>query len=66
MKEIAALNFLCAVIGMKWGLDYGVSQARQLVFGLGCLIFGPIGLLIIYISLLYKAVREGKAGSRIL
>lgn len=64
--QIAAYNVLCAIIAAKWGMDYGVSQFRQLVFGFGGLLFGPLVLLLLYVSMLNKAKKEGKASARLI
>ena len=53
------LALTCAIISAKWAMELGFSQARQLIWGLGGLILGPLILLVLYIRLLYKV--EGPA-----
>jgi hypothetical protein len=41
-------------------MDLGYSQSRQLLFGIGGMIFGPLMLLVLYVRLIYLAKAEGK------
>jgi len=45
-------------------MDLGYSQFRQIIFGIGGLIFGPLMLLILYVRLLYQAKAEGKPAAK--
>jgi len=45
-------------------MDLGYSQSRQVLFGIGGLMFGPLALLILYILLFYQAKAEGKATAK--
>lgn len=59
MKEaIVASNVSCAIICAKWALDLNYTQPRQILFGIGGLILGPIMLLILYVFLINKKVRK--------
>ena len=61
-KESKAMNYtvyvgsvvLAAVVSAKWAMELGHSQARQFIWGLGGLLFGPLIPLILYIRLLRK------------
>jgi len=64
--EYGALSFTCGVISARWALDLGYSQTRQLIFGLGGLIFGPLMLLVLYVRLLRQAKAEGKPAAKIV
>jgi hypothetical protein len=56
MKEaIVTSNVSCAINCAKWALDLNYSQPRQILFGIGGLILGPIMLLILYVFLINKA-----------
>ena len=46
--------FICAVISAKWAMELGLSQGRQILWGIGGLIFGPLMLLNAYIYLVRK------------
>ena len=59
MKELAVLNILCAIIAAKWSADAGMSQFRQLLFGVGAIFFGPLILLVLYVRGLYQAKKTG-------
>jgi hypothetical protein len=61
MKEsIVVYNLSCAIICAKWALDLNYSQPRQILFGIGGLILGPIMLLILYVILVNKkAIHKG-------
>jgi hypothetical protein len=65
-KTIAYSSFAiaCAIISAKWAMDLGYSQFRQIIFGIGGLIFGPLMLLILYVRLLYQAKAEGKPAAK--
>jgi len=65
-KTIAYSSFaiVCAIISAKWAMDLGYSQFRQIIFGIGGLIFGPLMLLILYVRLLYQAKTEGKPAAK--
>jgi hypothetical protein len=59
MKEtIVASNVSCAIISAKWALDLNCSQPRQILFGIGGLILGPIMLLILYVFLINQKVSK--------
>ncbi len=62
--QYSTFVFACAVISAKWAMDLGYSQSRQILFGIGGLISGPLMLLILYILLLYQAKAEGKPGAK--
>lgn len=65
-KVFATLNFLCAIISAKWYMELGHSQLRQLIAGLGGLVFGPLMPLLIYVHLLYKAKKEKQPSAKIV
>jgi hypothetical protein len=56
--------FACGVISARWAMDLGYSQIRQILFGIGAVIFGPLMLLILYVQLLYQAKTEGKSTAK--
>jgi hypothetical protein len=59
MKEaIVASNVSCAIISAKWALDLNYSQPRQILFGIGGLILGPVMLLILYVFLINQKVSQ--------
>lgn len=45
-------------------MDLGYSQSRQILFGIGGLLFGPLMLLILYVRLLYQAQADGKPAAK--
>jgi hypothetical protein len=53
--EIGGGLLLCGTISAKWAMELGFSQTRQIIFGMGGLLFGPVMPLILYILLLRKA-----------
>lgn len=55
------LMCVCAVISAKWAMELGLGQGRQILWGIGGLILGPIMLLNAYIYLVRKNMEsEGK------
>lgn len=46
----------CGIISAKWALELGFNQFRQLLWGIGGVILGPIMLLILYVRLIYKSM----------
>jgi hypothetical protein len=58
--EYSSFALACAVISARWAMDLGYSQSRQLLFGIGGMIFGPLMLLVLYVRLIYLAKAEGK------
>ena len=58
--------FACGVISARWAMDLGYSQSRQIIFGIGGLIFGPLMLLVLYVRLLYQAKAEGKPAAKVI
>lgn len=62
---IAGVNIVCAIISAKWAMELGYSQLRQILFLIGGLILGPIMLLILYIYLLNKKLKEKKPEARV-
>ena len=64
MIHFALPNLICALICAKWALDLGYSQARQVIFLFGGLLFGPIMLLILYLYLVRKVKKEGGTGGK--
>ena len=58
--EYGVFAFACAVISARWAMELRYSQLRQLIFGLGGLIFGPLMMLFLYVRLLYQAKAEHK------
>lgn len=59
-NTIAGVNIVSAIISAKWAMELGYSQGRQILFLIGGLILGPIMLLILYIYLLNKKLKEKK------
>jgi len=50
MKESIILpNFACSIVCAKWALDLEYSQFRQIIWGLGGMLFGPFIMLLLYI-----------------
>lgn len=64
MEQIAAYNVLCAIIAAKWAMDLGVSQVRQVLFGVGGLLFGPLMLLVLYVFSLNEAKKQDKPSAK--
>lgn len=64
--QYGTFAFACAVISAKWAMDLGYGQSRQMVFGIGGLILGPLMLLILYVRLLYQAKAEGKPAAKMI
>jgi hypothetical protein len=62
--QYAAYGMLCALISAKWAMELGVSQFRQLLFGLAGAMFGPLTLLILYVYLLSKAEKRGRPSAK--
>ncbi len=62
--QYSTFVFACAVISAKWAMNLGYSQSRQILFGIGGLILGPLMLLILYVLLLYQAKAEGKPAGK--
>jgi hypothetical protein len=62
-EVIAVCNVYCAIVCAKWALDLGVGQARQILFLIGGLLFGPLMMLSLYIHLINKAKKEGRPGA---
>jgi len=59
-NTIAGVNIVCAIISAKWAMELGYSQLRQILFLIGGLILGPIMLLILYIYLLNRKLKDKK------
>jgi len=64
-NTIAGINIVCAIISAKWAMELGYSQLRQILFLIGGLILGPIMLLILYIYLLNKKLKEKKLNAQV-
>ncbi len=64
MEHIVAYTVLCGIIAAKWAMELGFSQVRQVLFGLGGLLFGPLTLLVLYVYALNAAKQEGKPGAK--
>lgn len=62
-NTIAGINIVCAVISAKWAMEMGFSQGRQILYMIGGLLLGPIMLLLLYITLLNKKLKEKKPDS---
>ena|ERR1035438_4979865 len=63
--QYSSFAFACAVISARWAMDLGYGQSRQILFGIGGLLFGPLMLLILYVRLLYQAKADGKPAAKI-
>ncbi len=59
-NTIAGINIVCAIISAKWAMELGFSQGRQILYLIGGLILGPIMLLLLYIYLLNKKLKDEK------
>jgi hypothetical protein len=67
MKEsIILLNFACSIVCAKWALDLEYSQFRQIIWGLGGMLFGPFIMLLLYIRFIYLAKSEGSSSGNII
>jgi hypothetical protein len=66
MVEYSTFTFACGIISARWAMDLGYSQSRQVLFGLGGLIFGPLMLLVLYVRLLYQAKAQGKPAAKLV
>jgi hypothetical protein len=66
MVEYSTFTFACGIISAWWAMDLGYSQSRQVLFGLGGLIFGPLMLLVLYVRLLYQAKAQGKPAAKMV
>ena len=62
-NTIAGINIVCAIISAKWAMELGFSQGRQILYLIGGLILGPIMLLLLYIYLLNKKLKDEKQAS---
>ena len=60
MQFVAYIHFLAAIISAKWAMELGFSQVRQIVWGFGGLIFGPLVLLILYVRAVSEAPESAK------
>ena len=59
-NTIAGINIVCAIVSAKWAMELGFSQGRQILYLIGGLILGPIMLLLLYIYLLNKKLKDEK------
>ena len=66
LVQYGTFGFACAVISARWAMDLGYSQSRQIIFGIGGLLLGPLMLLILYVRLLYQAKAEGKPAAKVI
>jgi hypothetical protein len=66
IESLTVGNIICALICAKWAFDLGFSQARQILFLIAGILFGPLTLLILYVYLVRKAGNEGQPGARII
>ncbi len=64
--EYGTFALTCAIISARWAMDLGYNQTRQLIFGFGGLLLGPLMLLVLYVRLLYQAKAEGKSAADIV
>ena len=60
MTEASLLLTLvvCALVSAKWSLDLGYGGGSQFLHAIGGLIFGPLGLLVLYARMAQKKVAE--------
>ncbi len=49
---LAYTHVIGMIIAMKWAMDLGFSQFRQLLWGILALFFAPLVLLILYVRLI--------------
>ena len=54
-ETFAVIGLISAVICAKWAMELGLTQARQLLWGIGGLILGPIAMLVLYLRMLRQA-----------
>jgi len=66
MDSIAVGNVVCAIVSAKWALELGVSQARQILFLVAGLLFGPLTLLILYVYHVENAKKRGWTGGKLV
>jgi hypothetical protein len=66
MVQYSTFAFACGIISARWAMDLGYSQSRQILFGIGGLILGPLMLLILYVRLLYQAKAQGKPAAKMI
>ena len=67
MKESIILpNFACSIVCAKWALDLEYSQFRQIIWGLGGMLFGPFIMLLLYIRFIYLAKSGGSSSGNII
>ncbi|MFC1521774.1 hypothetical protein ACFL6Y_05150 [Elusimicrobiota bacterium] len=45
---------LCAIISGKWAMELECGQFRQVLWGMGALLLGPLIPLVLYVRMLYK------------
>ena len=64
-NTIAGINIVCAIISAKWAMELGFSQGRQILYLIGGMILGPIMLLVLYIYLLNKKLKEQKTAAAV-
>ncbi len=60
------LSLICGLISAKWALDLELSQSRQVLLLIAGIVFGPLTLLILYVSLIRKSNKEGRPGARMV
>jgi hypothetical protein len=60
MQFIAYVHFLAAIIAAKWSMEIGFSQVRQMLWGFGGLIFGPLALLLLYVRQVSEAPESAR------
>jgi len=65
-ESLVVANIVCALICAKWALDLGYNQARQILFLIAGILFGPLTLLVLYVYLIKKAEKEGQPGAKIV
>jgi hypothetical protein len=66
IESIVVGNTVCGLVSAKWALELGYSQAQQVLYLIGGLLFGPLTLLILYVYQIEKAKKEGRVGARII
>jgi hypothetical protein len=66
IESIAVGNVVCALVSAKWALELDYSQVRQVLSLIAGLLFGPLTLLILYVYLIEKAKKEGRAGAKFI
>jgi hypothetical protein len=60
MQFIAYIHFLAAIIAAKWSMEIGFSQVRQMLWGFGGLICGPLALLFLYVRQVSEAPESAR------